>query len=56
MPGSVDGVFAEFERAVIRERVMAGLERAKASGIALGNAYRPGRLSPILAMGLALVG
>lgn len=30
------GVFGEFERALIRERVMAGLSRAKASGIKLG--------------------
>ena len=30
------GVFAEFERAMIRERVMAGLERAKAKGKKLG--------------------
>jgi len=30
------GVFAEFERAMIRERVCAGLERAKANGIKLG--------------------
>jgi DNA invertase Pin-like site-specific DNA recombinase len=30
------GVFAEFERAMIRERVMAGLTRAKAEGIRLG--------------------
>jgi DNA invertase Pin-like site-specific DNA recombinase len=30
------GVFAEFERAIIRERVMSGLERAKAEGITLG--------------------
>jgi DNA invertase Pin-like site-specific DNA recombinase len=30
------GVFAEFERAMIRERVMAGLSRAKADGIPLG--------------------
>jgi DNA invertase Pin-like site-specific DNA recombinase len=30
------GVFAEFERAMIRERVMAGLARAKAEGIRLG--------------------
>jgi DNA invertase Pin-like site-specific DNA recombinase len=30
------GVFAEFERAMIRERVMAGLERAKAQGKTLG--------------------
>ena len=30
------GVFAEFERAIIRERVMAGLTRAKAEGTRLG--------------------
>jgi DNA invertase Pin-like site-specific DNA recombinase len=30
------GVFAEFERAMIRERVISGLERAKAQGKALG--------------------
>jgi DNA invertase Pin-like site-specific DNA recombinase len=30
------GVFAEFERAMIRERVMSGLERAKAQGTTLG--------------------
>jgi DNA invertase Pin-like site-specific DNA recombinase len=30
------GVFAEFERAMIRERVMAGLARARADGIKLG--------------------
>jgi DNA invertase Pin-like site-specific DNA recombinase len=30
------GVFAEFERAIIRERVMAGLARAKAEGKQLG--------------------
>jgi DNA invertase Pin-like site-specific DNA recombinase len=30
------GVFAEFERAVVRERVISGLERAKAQGKALG--------------------
>jgi DNA invertase Pin-like site-specific DNA recombinase len=29
-------VFAEFERAMIRERVMAGLSRAKADGTQLG--------------------
>lgn len=29
-------VFAEFERAMTRERVMAGLSRAKADGIQLG--------------------
>ena len=30
------GVFAEFERSIIRERVMAGLKRARAEGIQLG--------------------
>jgi DNA invertase Pin-like site-specific DNA recombinase len=30
------GVFAEFERAMIRERVMAGLKRAKANDVQLG--------------------
>ncbi|MFA5956131.1 recombinase family protein [Hyphomicrobium sp.] len=30
------GVFAEFERAMIRERVNAGLARAKAEGVTLG--------------------
>jgi transposase InsO family protein len=30
------GVFAEFERAIIRERVMTGLARAKAEGVTLG--------------------
>ena len=30
------GVFAEFERAIIQERIMAGLARAKAEGTPLG--------------------
>src|SRR5262245_32715156 len=30
------GVFAEFERAMIQERVRAGLERARAQGVKLG--------------------
>lgn len=34
------GVFAEFERSIIRERVVAGLARAKAAGKKLGG--RPG--------------
>lgn len=37
------GVFAEFERSIIRSRVMAGLERTKAKGTKLG---RPG-LAPM---------
>jgi DNA invertase Pin-like site-specific DNA recombinase len=34
------GVFAEFERCMIRERVNAGLARAKANGIKLGRGTR----------------
>jgi DNA invertase Pin-like site-specific DNA recombinase len=30
------GVFAEFERSIIHERVMAGLARARAEGVRLG--------------------
>src|SRR6266700_2680571 len=30
------GVFAEFERAIIRERVLSGIARAKAKGVTLG--------------------
>ena len=30
------GVFAEFERAMIRERVMSGLARARAEGKTMG--------------------
>jgi DNA invertase Pin-like site-specific DNA recombinase len=30
------GVFAEFERAIIRERVVSGLERARSEGVRLG--------------------
>ena len=30
------GVFAEFERAMIRDRVKAGLANAKAKGVRLG--------------------
>ena len=39
------GVFAEFEREIIRERVNAGLARAKAQGKTLG---RPRRDDPKL--------
>jgi DNA invertase Pin-like site-specific DNA recombinase len=34
------GVFAEFERAMIRERVKSGLERAKAQGKAVPHRIR----------------
>jgi DNA invertase Pin-like site-specific DNA recombinase len=36
------GVFAEFERAMIRERVLAGLARAKQDGIHLGRKFTEG--------------
>jgi DNA invertase Pin-like site-specific DNA recombinase len=35
------GVFAEFERALIRERVMAGLNRAQSQGKVLGRPRMP---------------
>ena len=35
------GVFAEFERAMIRERVLSGMQRAKAQGKRLGRAHTP---------------
>ena len=38
--GRGSGVFAEFERCMIRERVIAGLARAKANGIKLGRGNR----------------
>jgi DNA invertase Pin-like site-specific DNA recombinase len=37
------GVFAEFERSMIQERVKAGLERAKAKGVQLGRPRLPER-------------
>jgi DNA invertase Pin-like site-specific DNA recombinase len=41
------GVFAEFERALIRERVKSGLERAKAQDKRLGSGrLRPARKLP----------
>ena len=38
------GVFSEFERAMIRERVLAGLARAKAEGKTLGRPRTPRRI------------
>ncbi len=35
------GVFAEFERALIQERVKAGLERARSEGTKLGRPRLP---------------
>ena len=40
------GVFAEFERAMIRERVVSGMARAKASGTKSGKAIGRPRLDP----------
>ena len=37
------GVFSEFERAMIRDRVMAGLDRARAAGKWGGHGQRPSR-------------
>ena len=37
----MQGVFAEFERALIRERVMAGLNRARSQGKVLGRPRMP---------------
>jgi len=37
------GVFAEFERGIIRERVNAGLARARAKGVKLGASMHAGR-------------
>jgi DNA invertase Pin-like site-specific DNA recombinase len=34
------GVFAEFERSMIRERVVSGMARAKASGVKMGRGKR----------------
>ena len=45
------GVFAEFERAIIRERVTAGLARARAEGTQLG---RPAKVAGNAAMVKAL--
>src|ERR1700675_3646079 len=43
------GVFAEFERGIIRERVNAGLARAKAKGVTLGRPrVKPGVEAQIL--------
>ena len=40
------GVFAEFERAMIRERVNAGIARAKAGGTKSGKAFGRPRTAP----------
>jgi DNA invertase Pin-like site-specific DNA recombinase len=47
------GVFAEFERAMIQERVKAGLQRAKASGKCLGRPRTNAELEQRIRTGLA---
>lgn len=46
------GVFAEFERAMIRERVRAGLDRARAQGKALGRPPIDGKVEAAIAKAL----
>ena len=40
------GVFAEFERAIIQERITAGIARARANGTRSGKAFGRPKLSP----------
>jgi DNA invertase Pin-like site-specific DNA recombinase len=47
------GVFAEFERAMIRERVNAGLARARAKGVQLGRPRISGEIEGAIRAGLA---
>jgi DNA invertase Pin-like site-specific DNA recombinase len=44
------GVFAEFERAIIIERVHAGLRRAKAQGVRLGRPRTPVDIGRVVSM------
>lgn len=46
------GVFAEFERAIIKDRVKAGLDRAKANGVKLGRPQIDGQLEKKIASAL----
>jgi DNA invertase Pin-like site-specific DNA recombinase len=53
------GVFAEFERAIIIERVHAGLRRARAQGVRLGRPRTPvdlGRVVQMRAAGVSIRG
>jgi DNA invertase Pin-like site-specific DNA recombinase len=53
------GVFAEFERAIIVERVHAGLRRARAQGVRLGRPRTPvdlGRVVQMRAAGVSIRG
>ena len=49
----VTGAFAEFERAMIRSRVRAGLERAKARGVRLGRPRTGAKVEAIIRARLA---
>jgi DNA invertase Pin-like site-specific DNA recombinase len=49
----VTGAFAEFERGMIRERVLAGLERAKAKGVRLGRPMVSGKTEAAIRARLA---
>jgi DNA invertase Pin-like site-specific DNA recombinase len=47
------GVFGEFERAMIRERVNAGLARARAKGVQLGRPRISGEMEAAIRAALA---
>jgi DNA invertase Pin-like site-specific DNA recombinase len=49
----VTGAFAEFERAMIRSRVRAGLERAKARGVCLGRPKTGAKVEAVIRARLA---
>ncbi len=49
----VTGTFAEFERAMIRSRVRAGLERAKARGVRLGRPKTSAKIEAAIRVRLA---
>jgi DNA invertase Pin-like site-specific DNA recombinase len=49
----VTGAFAEFERAMIRSRVRAGLERAKARGVRLGRPKTGAKVEAVIRTRLA---
>ena len=49
----VTGAFAEFERAMIRSRVRAGLERAKARGVPLGRPKTSAKIEAAIRVRLA---
>ena len=49
----VTGAFAEFERAMIRSRVKAGLDRAKARGVRLGRPRTGAKIEAVIRSRLA---